>query len=429
MLPVTTGIEVEYIGSTDRLARRLAEAGWCNPDKHDYHCTCQICNYNSGCGALWRYQHDSTVSGEFVTRILHDWATANLAIEMIADLASALEREGRLTTSQSTGLHIHLGYDGLKPNIDAFRDFLFYERYIQRLGSGPFPDKRAGMNMTALDAYRQETGRGRGERVWWSDMGQSVIDSTQQDRHVDINWSRRLRTVEYRVFNSTTEAWQMRLDLMLALFIHTTHELPVYDSDQIVLPPDAARTLRPPCSFDDFCQLFVDEWPDAEELVNRHRERHGLEDIPSQPHDLIEASPDDEPEEGDFPFMPVATGRRPRTTTSSPTPPGVDWTGRRLSDALEILTEERAPQPEPLVGAALSSISWMPVDDHWEGTTSDGRFTSTVSRIASTDTWIGRLFDHRVTPNLIWATSAMTPEEAMTRVDDRWSRVYGWQYA
>lgn len=270
MIPRTVGIEVEYNGPTASVANELNAKGLCVDRQHSYHCSCEECNFNTG--TLWRYQHDSTVDGEFITRVIGDWATLDWAIRSLGAAVKKVNKAGEypVHADTQTGLHVHVGGFDQYYLSDTVGRYLLYERYVQWLGSGESRDKRPGMNITALNAIR-ELGQTRpGDTLTANTGGEMVVQQFRNDRHVDINFSRTNSTIEYRVFNSTTQPWQMELAVRLAVFMASGF-LPC---PEFTMPRVPLQTLQPPIPFSEFVAHFIRFDPNAEALVRRQRRAH-----------------------------------------------------------------------------------------------------------------------------------------------------------
>lgn len=289
------GVELELNGASamalHQVRRELAEGGWCTDDQHDYHCRCDTCHYSSG--LLWRSQRDSTVGTEFITRILHDWATARLAFDVLESAiaaANADHGDNAVSVAMNTGLHVHVGEHGEWAAL--LWNYLRNERWIHRIACGPFADKRDGMNLSLLSVLR-DRGHRVGKRIMADEGIRTLRDFIGGERHVDLNYSSRTRTFEFRIFNSTTEAWQMELAARFAAAFTrwSAHNYNVYD-ESFVMPRRALPTITPELSLNDFIYAVCCFDEDLRPLIERQLALH---EAPTYPIDDTEEAVEEEP--------------------------------------------------------------------------------------------------------------------------------------
>lgn len=290
-MSTTAGMEVEFNGDTDAVAEVLGHDGWCFPQRHDYHCNCETCQFQTG--LLWRYQRDSSVTGgEFITRIVTDWPTLRHAGERLEHAIGTVNDRvdpdfgEPVSVGQNTGLHVHVG-SRIGDWNSLVLAYLRYERYIQHLGAGPFPDKREGMNMTMLNAVREQLRQlghdpKAGRKLDWERVGQFARNQIAADRHVDLNYSRRNSTFEFRVFNATTVAWQMELAARLAVaFTRFSYNQAVSEAE-FIFPAPSLATVVPKMSIERFVAKLCEYDDDLKDLIDRKLAESGEPRIPEE---------------------------------------------------------------------------------------------------------------------------------------------------
>lgn len=123
-----------------------------------------------------------------------------------------------------------------------------------------------------------------------------IREQIGNDRHVDINYSSRYSTFEFRVFNSTTEAWQMelaaRLTVAFCKAVNGQHFVPPRN---IRIPARALQTMQPPLTFDEFVAILTYQDAQLRRLIERQSALHPDRDITGPP----ETSPDPMDEEAE----------------------------------------------------------------------------------------------------------------------------------
>lgn len=290
----TIGAEIEYAGDTDPLMGELARQGWCAPGgQHSYHCNCETCNHQTG--LLFKCQRDSTVSGEFITRILSDWPTAKLAFGVLADAAKKVNRKPKshrsvwdewvppVQVTRRCGLHIHVRGSNFASWDMVVGAYLHYERWMQLIGSGPYADKREGMNITFLQALR-ERGHATDEVIDYATAVAECVRQVNNDRHVDLNYARHYDTFEFRVYNSTLEAWQMELAARLSVAFTMAAAGALTCPPRLRIPASPITTLTPPMSMAAFITTLSRHDDELAPLIERQ-----LALYPERSADMIDA--------------------------------------------------------------------------------------------------------------------------------------------
>lgn len=196
-----------------------------------------------------RAQRDSTANGEFITRPLTDWDDLHRITEA---LTAAATRAGA-TTSSRCGLHVHvdtsddLTMDGpgnsygeptgrelrLQRRRTVPAAYLAFERYFTEIVAPGASERKRAMNQTLMEACRAYVADGYGHNSAdsWLDMGRGTVDDflagvIARDRHVDLNWSRRHSTWEFRAFNATNAPWRIELACRMAVaFVEAAPQL------------------------------------------------------------------------------------------------------------------------------------------------------------------------------------------------------------
>lgn len=246
------GYELEYASGVNSMLPELHDRGMLGMARpHDYHCSCQDCAYvptnvevQADDGSGWmmqlieprdlRCQRDSTADGEFITRPLDDWAEMQ---SITADLTEVARDRGA-TTSARCGLHVHV--DSQPGDDDAERQrkiipaiYLAFERYFTEIVAPGASVRKRDMNSTLMESARNYVADayGRHNNTAWMDMSRAQIEdlllaAIGRDRHVDLNWSRRNSTWEFRVFNATNAAWRIELACRMSVaFIEAAPQL------------------------------------------------------------------------------------------------------------------------------------------------------------------------------------------------------------
>lgn len=314
------GFELEYASGVAAMIPALNASGlMATTYPHDYHCQCHQCqfteidqSYEDDDSGEWvergtpaadlRCQRDSTADGEFITRILDDFDD----LDLITNTLTAAATDQAATTSSRCGLHVHV--DTMATHFDEGRDqrqlivpaaYLAFERYFTEIVAPGSSIRKRDMNSTLMQATRQyisdSYGRNGGDQ--WLDWGRGQVDTMlreaiARDRHVDLNFSRRHSTWEFRVFNATNAPWRIELACRLSVaFVEAAPELreavesAVRGSDlwpagcdspwgEIVRPafselPAPHPTKRPIVPMSDFIDILCGVDPDLRPLIDR----------------------------------------------------------------------------------------------------------------------------------------------------------------
>lgn len=252
----TFGFELEYASRTDRMAARLHDEGRMGTDEvHAYHCDCEECSFapftryrEDGSEAVepndLRAQRDSTADGEFITRILDNFDDL---VDIAGALTSVATQVGA-TTNERCGLHVHVAVDNRQWDGSDQANFLTnrvpltylaFERYFSEIVAPGNASRKRDMNSTLMEALRGYIADGyRADDIGtgnWTDIGRAqaenlVRKAILRDRHVDLNWSRKYRTWEFRCFNATNAPWRIELACRMSVaFVEATQDL----SDEI----------------------------------------------------------------------------------------------------------------------------------------------------------------------------------------------------
>lgn len=239
------GFELEYASHAQAMVAELHANGMMKMDYlHDYHCTCPQCQfvevqtYDRHDRVIYtqpadlRAQRDSTADGEFISRVLDDWDHLTTIVDALTEAA----RNAQATASARCGLHVHVDTSSDQTNTDQRSHsrrivpaaYLAFERYFTEIVAPGASVRKRDMNSTLMEATRQFASDQYGAAERWMDMGRGAVDdmllqTIGRDRHVDLNWSRRHETWEFRCFNSTNAAWRIELACRMAVaFVEAT---------------------------------------------------------------------------------------------------------------------------------------------------------------------------------------------------------------
>lgn len=310
------GYELEYASRTAGMLPLLHADGYLRTQQaHEYHCGCSDCQFDGqveylnndgryvmGEAADLRCQRDSTADGEFITRILDDWDDMRRITDALTTAASA----AGATTSARCGLHVHV--DTMLTAHAEMRDnrqktvpaaYLAFERYFTEIVAPGASVRKRDMNSTLMDATRAYVSDafGRAGAMNWMDMGRGQVDEIllaviSRDRHVDLNWSRRHGTWEFRCFNATNATWRIELACRMAVaFVEATPVLREAVESQVrgskywpegcdspwgeILRPAFSElpaphpTKRPVVPMDEFIGILCEVDPDLRPLIER----------------------------------------------------------------------------------------------------------------------------------------------------------------
>ncbi len=310
------GFELEYASNARLMLPSLRCDGLMGMDTiHDYHCSCEMCAFTpserrNSDGEFemlppydLRAQRDSTADGEFITRPIEDWDD----LQRIADaLTSAADRVDA-TVNSRCGLHVHVDTSSdLQPGDPRLQRrhtvpaaYLAFERYFTEIVAPGASVRKRDMNSTLMEAARQWASDNWGSRgsTQWMEFGRGQVDdmliaAIQSDRHVDLNWSRRHGTWEFRVFNATNAAW--RIELACRMSVAFVEAAPVLRSKvesvvrgskfwpegcdspwgEIIRPafselPAPHPTKRPVVPMEVFIDILCDVDPELRPLIER----------------------------------------------------------------------------------------------------------------------------------------------------------------
>lgn len=322
------GFEAEYASGADLMSELLYEAGMLGArEQHGYHCDCEHClvdgtfnviDPDTGDYAIdpetgrrktrpaWplRHQRDSTADGEFITRVLRDW---DEAAEIVAALTTAAQ-DADATTSNRCGLHVHVGSGDTAEEVAAGMSrsrivplaYLAFERYFTEIVAPGASIRKRDMNSTLMQALRNYVADNFGGNMRWQDIGRGqamdiLLGTIGRDRHVDLNWSRRHQTWEFRVFNATNAAWRIELACRLSVaFVEQAGVLVRAVEQQVrgskywpeecdspwgeILRPAWSNlpaphpTKRPVVSMEDFIEILSECDPALRPLIERQRQ-------------------------------------------------------------------------------------------------------------------------------------------------------------
>ncbi len=216
---ITFGIEPEFQTNAGMVNARLHMNGYASHEEmHAYHCRC------SGCDAMretpaWTCQRDSSVNGEFISRVFYGLSDGGEALEALEEAAVACDAEPAL----NAGCHVHVERPLFRA--EAFRLFVALEPTLEIISAGAF-----GRQRNANYSLRAEyIGDGVIARFWnnldtWDEL---LTEHRDADRHSNLNVNTSTgATWEYRLWNSTRVAWRMRLYVMasIALAHHTSFQ-------------------------------------------------------------------------------------------------------------------------------------------------------------------------------------------------------------
>jgi hypothetical protein len=309
------GYELEYASGVRNIIPILRAEGFMRTSEpHDYHCTCGDCQFDGTAETFdsdedryvltgpadLRCQRDSTADGEFITRILDDW---NDMRRMTVALTAAASEVGA-TTSARCGLHVHVdtgltylneGRNNRQRIVPAA--YLAFERYFTEIVAPGSSVRKRDMNSTLMEATRSYVSDAYGNATTWMDMGRGQVDdllmqAITRDRHVDLNWSRRHNTWEFRVFNATNAAWRIELACRMAVaFVEAAPQLREEIETQvrgskywpegcdspwgeIIRPafsalPAPHPTKKPVVPMERFIDILCDVDPDLRPLIDR----------------------------------------------------------------------------------------------------------------------------------------------------------------
>lgn len=203
------------------LARHLYGSGLAaTPELHAWHCDCDSCDPRNE--HAFRFQRDSTCSGEVISRVHSDFDEATE--HMAALQAAAVDVDA--TPGTTSGFHVHvsriaLGRAGMLG--DALREYLRWEDVLGFVAGGRWQDVRSGQNQQVTRMLNREYGD-----EWQYSSGCSDFDDETDhdewlydamlsfDRHAWLSVNTRHQTWEFRLWNSTRSAWRMEMFVRLS---------------------------------------------------------------------------------------------------------------------------------------------------------------------------------------------------------------------
>lgn len=257
-----------------------------------------------------RAQRDSTADGEFITRPLDDWDD----LQRIAEALTTAATNAGATANARCGLHVHVDTSSDIGETNRYGEqtmielrlqrrrtvpaaYLAFERYFTEIVAPGASVRKRDMNSTLMEAVRSNISNNYSNPQGWMDMGRGAVDdhilsAINMDRHVDLNWSRRNSTWEFRAMNATNAPWRIELACRMAVaFVEATPQLrdsvesvvrgskfwPVgCDSPwgEIIRPafkelPSAHPTKKPVVPFPDFVDILCDVDADLRPLIER----------------------------------------------------------------------------------------------------------------------------------------------------------------
>lgn len=239
------GMELEVSANAKALAVALEREGLASMDYlHDYHCSCDDCDYGRNDGTLWACQEDSSVAGEFISVPMWiDSEDAHIAFDGIARaMLGARVRVGN-GYDTSTGGHVHVTSHWLMvDNRMAWRQLIkSVAKFADELQQVASVRKRMrSYNGSDFSPnFRLSRWNGAEERSFYG-FDRWLVDKGE--------------TVEFRLWGSTTSAWRMRLHagLSLGLALAAIEEAPIgaFDDGQTLveyvsayLPEDVPELL------------------------------------------------------------------------------------------------------------------------------------------------------------------------------------------
>lgn len=221
----TFGCEAEYEVNASNVIARLHEMGVAKyPTLHDYHCSCDGCEFRNGWA--FRGQTDSSCSGEIITDVLGMPGSDGGAYDHV-EVFGALS-EAAVDVDAEPGLrsafHVHVGLYDLSHE-DRYRalwQFIRWEPVLQEIAGARWSCQRPNMNTTVRDctryAFENSTGQSYSTRIIRdfdpeeTTMSRLLDAQMESDRHSNLNVSmNRTPTWEFRLWNSTRSAWRMEM--------------------------------------------------------------------------------------------------------------------------------------------------------------------------------------------------------------------------
>lgn len=197
------GIEIEVANNGPDLASELFDRGLCGTNHlHDYHCSCDVCDHDPRRPTPWTAQQDCTVAGEFISKPLEFGsaefaaATEGLSAAMLDLNVSPGQRR------QNVGGHVHVDASDFGPanSVQRWRLRRLFLRYQDEMGM------LASASQQEVRDYNPRMRSWNEERFWSTDCEPSY-------RSIEGGWLRSvsMKTIEFRLWNSTRLEWRMHL--------------------------------------------------------------------------------------------------------------------------------------------------------------------------------------------------------------------------
>lgn len=190
------GFEYEVHGNGGQVAIELGQLGAIPspPRLHDYHCSCNTCDYRNN-DYLFAAQHDCSVSAEFVSKVL-EFGTGRMDSAIKTITTASMKANADLT--HDSGMHVHVSQAGLDfhGNQRLCRLFARYSRTLAHLAAGP----------------REQVRAYNGPRPVWSGGGNLNGCGSWLSNHSDST-----DTWEFRLWNATKMPWRIHLALGISV--------------------------------------------------------------------------------------------------------------------------------------------------------------------------------------------------------------------
>ena len=226
----TIGVEVEMNNITRKSAAKVA-AGFFGTGRYEN--TADRNGYYTWSawdaeGREWKFQRDVSINGpddekcELVTPILH-----YSDMETLQELCRQLRHNGaKSDASRGCGVHIHIGANGHTPqtlrnivNIMASKEDLIYKTLQVQVSREHYCQKADTRFLEELNHKRPKT-MNEVEQMWYNGYGGRYIhydDSRYHGLNLHSVFSK--GTIEFRMFNSTLHAGEVKSYIQLCLAI------------------------------------------------------------------------------------------------------------------------------------------------------------------------------------------------------------------
>jgi hypothetical protein len=223
---VKFGVEMEFQDEVEPLISLLYDDAMIpSPRKHDYHCGCDHCLFETGYNI--KVQRDSSCGGEVITRpyTFREWEE----FKELTDHIQLRAVQADVKAGYDAGVHVHVTPPStLTGKAKAFSAFYLWQDELMKLAQGKDAYVREFNQM--IGQTDQVYAPGRSMFALWLNQESITVESLAEhlrtnvdirrsfyqnhneyaDRHTTLNTNTGHHTWEYRLWNSSRAAWRLR---------------------------------------------------------------------------------------------------------------------------------------------------------------------------------------------------------------------------